>query len=153
MIISIDPGKTGAVAIVDGPRLLDVVDMPVFEKEVDAVSLGNIINMFALGFDCHQVVIEQVSARPKQGVVSTFTFGVSYGIIKGVVGAFGIETSYVLPQRWKKDLHLTSDKSDSLMLANELWPEQGEWFRRKKDDGRAEAALIGYWKELFDASE
>ena len=150
MIISIDPGKTGAIAIVDGPLLLDVCDMPICEKEIDAVSLGNIINMFALTYQCDRMMVERVSARPKQGVVSTFNFGVSFGIIKGVAGAFGIDTNYVTPQKWKKDLNLTSDKDHSRMLARELWPDFTDRFSRKKDDGRAEAALIGYWSEIND---
>ena len=150
MIISIDPSKTGAIAIVDGPLLLDVCDMPIAEKEIDPVALGNIINMFALSYACDRLIVERVAARPKQGVVSTFNFGVSFGIVKGIAGAFGIDTTYVTPQKWKKDLNLTSDKDHSRMLARELWPDLSDRFARKKDDGRAEAALIGYWSEIND---
>jgi len=152
MIIAIDPGKSGAIAVVDGAKLLDVVDMPIEDKQVDAFALGEIINLFALGFNVNQAVIERVAARPNQGVVSMFNFGLSYGIAQGVLGAFGMDTSFVLPQRWKKDLNVSSDKDDARVLAQDLWPHSHEWFARKKDHGRAEAALIGYWKELFDGN-
>lgn len=151
MIIAIDPGKTGAIAVVDGPRLLDVVDMPLADKQIDGFALAETINVLAMGFNVHAGVIERVAARPKQGVVSTFTFGEGYGIVQGVFAAFGMPVSFVLPQRWKKDLNISADKNDSRIMAQDLWPEHHDWFKRKKDDGRAEAALIGYWKDLFDA--
>lgn len=150
MIIAVDPGKTGAIAVVDGPLLLDVCDMPITEKEIDPAKLGDIINLFSISYGCDQMIVERVAARPRQGVVSTFNFGVSFGIVKGVAGAFAIDTEYVTPQKWKKDLQLSSDKDHSRMMAMELWPDARERFARKKDDGRAEAALIGYWKEITD---
>lgn len=150
MIIAVDPGKTGAIAVVDGPRLMDIVDMPVTDKQVDGFALAETINVLAMSFNAHAAVIERVSARPKQGVVSTFTFGEGYGIVQGVFAAFGMPVSFVRPQRWKKDLNITSDKNESRIMAQDLWPHNHDWFSRVKDDGRAEAALIGYWKELFD---
>lgn len=45
----------------------------------------------------------------------------------------------------RRALGLSPDKGASRRRAIELWPAQSAMFARVKDDGRAEAALIGYW--------
>ena len=49
----------------------------------------------------------------------------------------------VTPQKWKKELGLTSDKDLSLNMARELWPDAP--LARKMDNGRAEALLMAEW--------
>jgi hypothetical protein len=49
----------------------------------------------------------------------------------------------VTPQKWKKDMGLTSDKDLSLAMARELWPTAP--LSRKMDNGRAEALLMAEW--------
>jgi crossover junction endodeoxyribonuclease RuvC len=52
----------------------------------------------------------------------------------------------VTPQKWKKAYPgLDSDKDKSRMMATRIWPEISTRFKRKKDDGRAEALLIAKW--------
>ena len=55
-----------------------------------------------------------------------------------------IPTIHVSPGKWKKHFGLTSDKEKSRALAIATWP-QSDHFRRKKDDGRAEAALTALY--------
>ena len=86
-------------------------------------------------------VIEQVGAMPKQGVSSTFKFGASFGLVRGVVLALGVPLHHVTPGVWKKHFRLNSDKEKARALALRFWPAS-EHFSRKKDHGRAEAALI-----------
>jgi len=90
-------------------------------------------------------VIERVSAMPKQGVVSVFGFGRSYGEARGVVGALNIPMHLVTPQKWKKHFGLSSDKDQPRALATRLFPSVSEHFKLKKHDGRAEAALIALY--------
>ena len=99
-----------------------------------------------------EACVEQVSSRPQQGVVSTFTFGVSYGIVIGALQAALFDITFVRPQVWKKALELSSDKDDSRQMAIRLWPDNIDDFARKKDDGRAEAALIALWKEEYSGN-
>ena len=88
----------------------------------------------------------------RSGVSSSFNFGMSYGIALGVVGALKIPVVHVSPGKWKKYFGLTADKEQSRKLAIDKWPGC-EHFRRKKDNGRAEALLLAeYWRrELFEA--
>lgn len=144
--IGIDPGATsGAIACFVDDQLLDVVDMPCAGGIIAPTLLAAELREFALaGFDDRPtIVVEKVHAMPKQGVSSTFKFGRSLGVIEGVVGAFGWPLTWVTPQAWKKHHGLIGkDKDAARMLALETWPEHADTFRRKKDVGRADAALI-----------
>lgn len=149
MIIGIDPGKSGACALVDTSVLVDFFDMPWRDKQVDVVELADMLSFWRNIYEPDCVVIEQVHAMPRQGVSSTFLFGTSYGIVIGCVQTLGFDTVFVTPQRWKKALGLSSDKDDSRLMASRLWPDNIDSFSRKKDDGRAEAALLAHWKEEY----
>ena len=90
-----------------------------------------------------EVVVEAVHAMPKQGVSSTFKFGMAYGAAISLAQRFNVHVNGVAPRIWKKALKLDSDKDTSLLLARELWPNAP--LARKKDNGRAEALLLAYW--------
>jgi hypothetical protein len=144
IIIGVDPGKSGAIAVLDDGALRDVGDMPVVGATISAARLSDMCSRW-LPLDYVLAVVEDVHAMPKQGVSSTFAFGRSLGVIEGALGALSIPTHYVSPARWKRDLRLGKDKGESRRRAIELWPDRADWFARVKDDGRAEAALIAYW--------
>ena len=152
MIIGIDPGKSGACALIDTNIVVDFFDMPWKDKQVDVVELSDMLSFWRNIYEPECLVVEHVHAMPKQGVSSTFQFGVSYGIVIGCAYTLGFDVVFVTPQKWKKALGLSSDKDESRMLATRLWPDNADAFSRKKDDGRAEAALIAYWKEEYDVS-
>lgn len=142
--IGIDPGMTGAIALVDeNASLIDVYDMPVVGGQVSAHLLDDLEVWDR--FDFGPVILEDVHAMPKQGVTSSFGFGRSKGVVEGVFAAYRRPINYVSPQRWKKALGLNGDKGASRRRAIELWPDKAAMFARVKDDGRAEAALIAYW--------
>lgn len=142
--IGVDPGLQGAIALLDGPdTLVSVYDMPTVDKFVSAQEL-NLLEGWRVG-DFGTVVIEDVHAMPRQGVSSSFNFGVSKGIIVGVFAGNNRPIRYVSPAKWKRSLGLGASKDGARRRAQELWPEQAHLFTRVKDDGRAEAALIGYW--------
>lgn len=138
-ILGVDPGLSGAIAFYfpAAPDLIAAEDMPVAAGEVDAATLARRIRQMGPAL----AVIEQVAARPGQGVSSMFRFGAAYGTARGIVQALGIPTQLVTPNRWKKHFRLDSDKEKSRALALRLWPTSAH-FARKKDDGRAEAALL-----------
>lgn len=138
-ILGIDPGLSGAVAFYfpSRPTLIASDDVPVAGDEVDAATLAQRIRQIAPTV----AVIENVHAMPKQGVVSMFRFGRAFGAVLGVVAALGIPAHLVAPGRWKRHFRLASDKEDSRALALRLWPTS-EQFSRKRDHGRAEAALL-----------
>jgi crossover junction endodeoxyribonuclease RuvC len=150
--IGIDPGITGAVAILDHEGIIvQVVDMPVMGKgkgkqQINPAALGDLVNPFVHMAPCY-AALERVSAMPGQGVSSMFSMGDSYGCIRGVLGAYQIPVEIVTPQTWKRHFRLDSDKERSRAKAIELFPSAA--LARKKDHGRAEALLLA--KYLMDS--
>ena len=149
MIIGIDVGIKGAIALLDGDRLISVQDMPTLTKvvggrkktRIDARALYEIV----ANQDINSAFVEIVTARPNQGVSSMFAFGQASGIAEGVCASVTPNVTGVRPQTWKKYFKLKSDKGQSRLLASHLFAEHADRFKRAKDDGRAEAALIGLW--------
>ena len=151
--IGIDPGKSGAIAVLDGyGEIESLYDMPVAGGQVSGRLLADMIDVVNLhsgvGLLAVDViaVIEQVHSMPKQGVASSFDFGKSYGIAIGVLAGAGVRTEFVSPQRWKRAMHLTSDKEACRRRAIERWPSWATMFKRKLDADRAEACLLALWR-------
>jgi len=150
MIIGIDPGVSGAVAFFDDFKVT-VFDMPTMalgkKRQVNAAELSKIIYGQARTFglcDFRKAYLEQVSARPGQGVTAMFNFGVSYGIVQGVLAALKIPTVLVSPGMWKRRAGLLGkDKDMSRTLAQRLFPDAD--LSLKKHVGRADAILIAYF--------
>lgn len=139
-VLAVDPGLTGAFAFYfpSHPDRVSVEDMPVVAGSVDPTTLARRIEQLRPDV----AVVELVGARPGQGVTSMFKFGDSFGAVRGVLAALNIPVHFVPPQRWKKHFRLSSDKEGSRRRALELFPASAGRFARKKDDGRAEAALL-----------
>jgi hypothetical protein len=146
IVLGVDIGVQGAIAVLDGVRLLAVHQMPVLHdgpagrRTVNAPLLASIV------FASHatHAFVEHVSARPKEGAVGAFAFGRSRGVIEGVLAAAGVPCSFVTPASWKRAVGLAAgrDKDASRAEAIRRWPGQAELFKLKKSDGLAEAALI-----------
>lgn len=150
MILALDPGKQGAVALVDSKGVLvDVADLePLYAGPVlsPAMLRATILDLCCdLPDSVTACVVEAVHAMPKQGVVSSFNFGQSLGVCRAVPMCLGIHVVDVAPNVWKKALKLGSDKDVARARAAERWPDRAHKFSRKKDDGRAEAALMAVW--------
>jgi crossover junction endodeoxyribonuclease RuvC len=74
-----------------------------------------------------------------------FRFGETYGATQMAVAAHGMVMQYVPPTTWKKHFKLSRDKGVSRGLATQRFPDCADLFKRVKDDGRAEAALIALY--------
>ena len=153
-VIGIDPGISGAIAIFENGQLDTILDMPTLKiasgktmkSHISAIGLVRILDTWTLVSDGQaHIVIEKVGAMPGQGVTSMFNFGRSAGIIEGVVAALQRPYTYVTPAAWTKAVGRAAGKDASRMRAMELFPTRAELFKRAKDDGRADAALIAYW--------
>lgn len=143
MVIGIDPGFSGAIAFYNKSKL-KVYDLPLKKfmgrNQIDGEAFAKIIKQYNKNISF--AVIEDVHSMPEQGVVSTFRFGYNAGILLGVLNALNIKVLKVKPAVWKSALGLTSSKKLSLELAKETFPFYLQYFKRAKDDGRAEAALL-----------
>jgi len=151
MHMGIDPGLSGAVAVLDhAGALVAVHDTPVLtlatsrgtKQEYDVPGLVALLAPYA-GSQAH-VILEESQAMPGQGVRSMWTTGYGFGLWLGLLGAVGIPYSRVRPQVWKKALSLPGkDKEQARLRAMQLYP--GADLRRKRDHGRAEALLLAWY--------
>ncbi|MGA2493332.1 MAG: hypothetical protein ABSF67_10320 [Roseiarcus sp.] len=138
-ILGVDPGLGGAIAFYFLVRdVVSVDDMPVVGGDVDAATLAARIAQMRPDV----AIVELVASRPGQGVASVFKFGCGFGMVRGVIAAAGIPLHLVSPAKWKRAYGLDADKEKSRALALRLWPARADLFGRKRDHGRAEAALI-----------
>lgn len=146
-IVGIDPGVSGALAIVDGSGLR-CHDMPTVEvrgkRLVDAHGLVALLAVQR--FD--MAILEHVQGVQGTGATSAFSFGRGFGLVEGVLAALAIPTTLVRPQAWTKALGVSRDKGQHRQAASRLWPASAGLFARVKDDGRADAALLVHWWNL-----
>lgn len=153
-VLGVDPGAAGALAMLDTElSALVVCDMPNAIVKTGRTSRVQISEFWlATQLETWQpdrAWIERVHAMPKQGVSSSFSFGLSYGVVRGVLAGLGIPTQLVTPQEWKKSFRLGPSKNEARLIAARLFPASAASFARAKDDGRAEAALLA----LFGANQ
>lgn len=149
-ICGIDPGVSGAIAILDMEKgYLSVIDMPTHQIERNGKTKNEISAQLVARYLEDQkpdhVWIEKVGAMPGQGVSSMFQFGRSVGTIEGIIAALRLPISYVTPQKWQKASGMRAGKDGSRQRAQELFPAFAQHFTRMKDNGRSDAALIAWF--------
>jgi crossover junction endodeoxyribonuclease RuvC len=149
VILGVDPGLSGALALVHAGRIVDVIDTPIFQVKgkrlLDVYGLARWLDQSQALHAIEKAVVEEVGAMPGQGVTSMFSFGHVYGAVRGVIAAHFIPMTDVRPNVWKKHYRLSQDKDASRRVATATWPTEGGRFARVKDDGRAEACLLALW--------
>ncbi len=148
-IFGIDPGLSGAIAILEKKKVLSLFDMPVMaegkknKKQLNSAQLVDIIRENSIGDDEIVVVVEQVNAMPGQGVTSMFNFGQTFGAIKGVCAALNLPIFFVRPSKWKKYFELiNSSKDSSRTKVIEMYPSLSSQLAKKKDVNKSDAILI-----------
>jgi Holliday junction resolvasome RuvABC endonuclease subunit len=147
-VLGVDPGVTGAYALLSPSGAAPIVDdLPVVGNQINAGEWRRILTRLAPD----AAVVELVHSMPKQGLASTFRFGVACGIIRGVLLGAGVPIIDVTPNVWKKYFRLGSDAEQSRALACRRFPSLSG-LARKKDHNRAEALLIALWKLETDDS-
>jgi hypothetical protein len=146
-LLGIDPGLSGALAIVETiggvPTLIDAVDMPVTgsgaKARVDVIAAAAWIAKHAPSI----AYIERGQSFPGQGASSGFLYGRSVGAIETVVALSKVPFTLIEPAVWKRKLRLRGkDKELARQRALQMFPRQHALLARKRDHGRAEAALI-----------
>lgn len=160
LLMGIDPGLGGAIAVVDCDRglLVDMIDLPTFKtatkarkqgffQHIDIHMLSSLIDMYAPMVAL--AVLEEPGAMPKQGLSSTFRFGHVCGQIHGVLAGHYIPVAPVKPGVWKSAMALSDNKDESRALATKHFPAAAGLWRQKQHNDRAEAALLTVYAKTY----
>lgn len=152
-IIAIDPGISGAIALLVDGDYNDVQPMPITQKksgrnQVSSHDLYDLVCRMQRNADDVDCIIEQVAAMPGQGVSSMFSLGDSFGVARTIAALYARRLAFVMPGVWKRKAGLTKDKKYSLTLARDTFPEARDKLKRRKDEGLAEALLLAHYGHL-----
>lgn len=149
--LGIDPGKSGALAILAATST--VHDLPHLDGELDYQSLYALLEPHkgaVVVLETQQAVARSV--KRKDGTWTTtasasgaFEIGKGYGGVLACCRLAGLVIHRVTPASWKSALGLSKDKALSLRKARDLFPELAAELRRAGDDGRAEALLLAVY--------
>ena len=148
-IIGIDPGLSGAIAVMHDKKVINMYDMPVMaegkknKRQLNSSQLVNIIKENINEDEDTIVVVEQENAMPGQGDTSMFNFGQTFGAIKGVCAALKLPIFFVRPSKWKKHFELiNSSKDASRTKVIEMYPTLSGQLAKKRDVNKSDAVLI-----------
>jgi crossover junction endodeoxyribonuclease RuvC len=147
-ILGLDPGLSGALALIDEHGVVLVDDLPAHQigagrKTRAELDLASLCGMFAEHAIDH-VFIERVAARPGQGVTGMFRFGVAYGAVLGIVTTLRLSHTLVTPQTWQRTAGCGPAPDAARARAGQLYPKVADRLTRKRDSGRADAILIAH---------
>lgn len=169
LIVGCDPGFKGALALLRGNRVLDLIDMPVIRKavkgkmrfgedgrisrrigtrtELDRPALRDVLGLWKDVHGVRSIIIEKVGSHRGDGAHSMFRFGQNTEAPESIALGLGYaDIRLIAPQVWKKALGCTSVKLTSVREARArltgIEPYLGASLKGTAD--RAEAALIGY---------
>ena len=166
LIIGIDPGHKGGIALLNpaNPAPLHVFPFPLMGREIDwCQTAKNLQYVYSLDrppkeadkayFNLRTMVafVEKNHSMPKQGVASSFKFGMAYGGILAILGAMKIPVRLVTPPAWKKVVlsGTKKDKPAAIAYCRRRWPSVSLIPEgcRKPHDGMADALCIAAYGE------
>jgi hypothetical protein len=138
LYIGIDPGKSGAIVFLDTDDMqVKTYDMPgTLDEKMGLISAFGPVKCCWL---------ERPFFPRMIGIKNAVTIAVAYGELKACLFFGGVPTFEVDPSAWKKTMRLSTDKNASRALASQYFPDCSDQWKRVKDDGRAEAALIAHY--------
>lgn len=156
IVLGVDPGLSGGLAVVAGSpvRLLEVIDVPTTgtkaKRRIETLAVMRLLQS-------HQIdhaYIERAQAMPKQGSSSGFIYGRAVGALEACIEGMLIPLTVIEPTAWKKAHALMKcEKEDSRQRAIRLFPGNHNFFDRKMDHNRAEAALIAWYGAMMMKSD
>lgn len=169
LVVSIDPGLTGACAVLDHNGLRALFDLPTMQipgvgptamvqRKLDGRALcAELLKACPAAEGKPIVVIEAVATMGGQNnaVQTQGSLLRTLGAAETVPECLGWTVNYVQPQTWKRHFGLvkargedqtsTQAKAKSLDTARRLYPDAD--LKRAKDHNRAEALLMAhYWR-------
>lgn len=155
--IGIDPGKTGAAAIVTASGHFLVRD------HLDTGYSRWLLSEWSREYEC-TAALEEPGKQPRcrRGTNSSYVLGVNVGQWQGLLTAAGIDYRMVAPREWQKAMvnpflekpfKPKGPKERAINTALAVMPELKHTIYRKKDHGRADAVLLALWRKRVDELE
>lgn len=142
MYVGIDPGKTGAIAVLESECCM-VFDMPWIGEYVDTVELFGMLPSTGM------VTIEKAQVMRGQGITSSGNYMRGYGQLIACLQMKGLPFQEVASSTWKKKFNLwKKDKNESIRLASQYFPNAD--LSLKKHHGRAEALLLARYGRMMN---
>lgn len=157
MILGIDPGKDGALVLLDGGRLAFAArtsEIASGRWETSADAMADVLRAVHAEHRIRGAVLELHAGRPGEGGGSARTVGVGWGLWRGTLAALKIETRTPASAAWTRDLFRGvpgEGKERAASVARGAVPDLDlRPGRCKKDhDGLADAACLALWGERF----
>jgi len=157
-VIGVDPGLSGALAVVSGQPGAFVVeavhDLPTYSEKtstgkvrrfIDPVKLAALLDDIG---SVDRIVCERMVAPPAISGMSAFSMGATMATIVAVLRMAGfLGYRLVTSNTWKRALDVPADKEAARKHAIKLFASDAHW-KLKKDHNRAEAALIAAYAVL-----
>ena len=164
VVVSFDPGLTGAFAVLDHNGLRAVCDVPTMkipdigpqakvQKKIDARALFKLLRQHVRADDAVSSAIESVSTMggANNAVQTQGSLMRSLGAIETVLECLGWSPQYIHPQNWKRfyglidsKLTTTQRKKKASDCARRLFPDCAS-ISLAKHHNRAEAILLGHF--------
>lgn len=123
LFMGVDPGKSGCIVLIHGTGEWAAE----LSLESTLTDIGTMLRMYRRSITF--ALIEQVhsgifGSQGKMGVRSSFTFGDSFGSIRGMVTVCNIRHEYIQPQKWQQEMNCRThgDKNVSKAKAQQLFP-------------------------------
>lgn len=162
IIIGIDPGLTGACAVMDHNGVRAIFDLPTMpvpgagekalvKRKIDGKAFCQLLLKNCPASEGKPLaVLEKVNTMggANNAVQTQGSLMRSLGAIESVLECLGYPTEHVAPQSWKKLFKLGSEKTKALEMARKLHPEAAGNLTRQKDHNRAEAVLLAHWGKV-----
>ena len=153
--IGIDPGTSGAIAILDDKLNLEFCDVLPKTKNrrgANILDVDRFLKFFHMvRFDSVICGLEDVWAQPVQGAKAASSFMYAFGCIRTILKVRRIPFEEIVPNEWKtyygikrkKGMTDSDLKKVSLELCKQFYPDQADEFKRVSvDHNKAEAVLI-----------
>lgn len=163
IVIGIDPGLTGAIAIIRGGQavIADIPTLPLdggglVSRRVDGRRLAEIVRHHCPAGDAVQVCCEAVGVMGGQNnaVQTQGSLMRSLGAIEAVFDVLRWPCLMVRAQAWQAHYGLVGKKAEkrdrgampaAIVKARDLYPSAASLLTRVKDHNRGEALLIAHY--------
>ncbi|MDA0576399.1 hypothetical protein [Burkholderia gladioli] len=139
--IAVDPGRKGAVAVLDASGELIRLEDAGSAQGLGAGAVSQVLRE-ELAHGPLAVAIERPLAFRIDNAASLVTLSLAAGGANGAAVALGASVEFPTASVWKRSIGVTADKTTSQTRARELF---GDAIPTRCRIDKCEAALIAYW--------